>query len=441
MTWLSASRSATRKLALGMAALGVAVAFAGKYQCVLHGWSDNYQYTHLCYNEIQALFGVRGIQAGLLPYRDTAFEYPVLTGMFMDLAGRVLRGLVRLGVLPANSDGGYLLVSSVMLAPFSVAVTLLLRPLVPARRLALWAIGLPTLLYTFHNWDVLAVWGAAWGLAAYERDRHGTAGAALAAGASAKLYPAFLAPGAVLARWAEGDRRGSIRLVAGFALTYAALNVPWILLGAGEPSVVPADFPGVAVRDTATNGWLGVWLFHADRYPDYWTVWYWIAEHFSGIRDHPPWGNEFKDFVSLSSFGLFAAATVLLLWWGWRRRTEPDGYPVAATGLGIVTAFLLTSKVYSPQYALWAVPLLVLLNIPYRYVLAYFAAELAVLVSGFAWFTEFDDPDAGWKGALEVAVWARAAILAVLLWQSTRAARSRPAAGSPAPAEVASRSR
>ena len=410
-----------------MAAAGLVAAFAMKYQCAVHGWADDYQYTHLCYNEIQALFRVRGIQAGLLPYRDTAFEYPVLTGMFMDLAGRVLRGLVGAGVVSENSDPGYLLVSSAMLAPFSLAVTLLLRPTVTARRLALWAVGLPTILYTFHNWDVLAVWGAAWGLVANERGRFGTAGSALAAGAAAKLYPAFLAPGAVLGRWADRDRRGSVRLIVGFVAIYAALNVPWILIAAGEPRAAPGEFPGVELRDPGTNGWLRVWLFHADRLPDFWTVWYWIGEHAPDLQDRP-WGGSFKGFVSLTSFVLFAAGTSLVLWRGWRRRREPEGFPVTAAGLGVVLTFLLTSKVYSPQYALWAVPLLALLDVRYRYVLAYFAAELAVLVSGFGWFTQFDDPDAGWKDAFEVSVWFRALVLAVLLWQSTHARRHRPSA-------------
>ena len=414
-----------------MAAAGLVAAFAVKYQCAVHGWADDYQYTHLCYNEIQALFGVRGIQAGLLPYRDTAFEYPVVTGMFMDLAGRVLRGLVRAGVISQNSDPGYLLVSSAMLAPFSLAVTLLLRPRVTARRLALWSVGLPTILYTFHNWDVLAVGGAAWGLAAYERGRLGTAGSALAAGAAAKLYPAFLAPGAVLGRWADGDRRGAVRLIVAFVAVYAAANVPWIVISAGEPQAAPSEFPGVELRDPKINGWLKVWLFHADRFPDFWTVWYWVVEHVPQLQDRPPWGESFKGFVGISSFTLFAGATALVLSWGWRRRNEAGGYPVVAAGLGVVLAFLLTSKVYSPQYALWAVPLLALLDIRYRYVLAYFVSELAVLVTGFRWFTQFDDPESGWRTLFEVAVWFRALILAALLWQSLRARRLRPSGTGP----------
>lgn len=419
-----------------MAAAGIVAAFALKFQCVTNGWGDGYQYTHLCYNEIQALFGVRGIQAGLLPYRDTAFEYPVLTGMFMDLAGRVLRGLVAIGLAPHNNDRGYLVVSSVMLAPFSLAVTLLLRPQVSAARLALWSVGAPTILYTFHNWDILAVFGAAWGLAAFERDRLGLAGGALAVGATAKLYPAFLAPGMVLARWARKDRLGSVRLIAGFLAVYAALNVPWILIANGPPQASPGAFPGVDLRDPQVNGWLGVWLFHADRSPDIWTIWYWLGDRADGLSVNPWWGVSYRGFVSLTSFVLFALGTAYALIRGWMRRNEPQGYPVVGAGLAIVVAFLITSKVYSPQYALWAVPMLVMLDIRVRWVVIYFVSEFAVLVTGFGWFTVFDEPNPGWRSLLEAAVVARAVVLCVLYRQATRATRLLPEA--PERAEIGS---
>lgn len=409
-----------------MAAAGLVAAFAVKYQCVVHGWGDNYQYTHLCYNEIQALFGVRGIRDGLLPYRDTAFEYPVVTGMFMDAAGRVLRGLVALGLMPSNNESGYLVVSSILLAPFSLAVTLLLRTRVTAGRLALWAVGLPTVLYTFHNWDILAVWGAAWGIAAYERDRPGVSGAALAVGASAKLFPAFLAPGLVLARWAERDRRGSLRIIGGFVAAYLILNLPWVVIAGGSPVTPAGGVPGVELRPEGTNGWLGVWLFHADRYPDIWTIWYWIGERAPGFRDDPWIGSSYADFVGLASFGLFGLGAGLVLARGWARRREPGGLPVVAAGLGVVLVFLMTSKVYSPQYALWSVPMLAMLNIRYRFVLAYFASELAVLFSGFRWFTVFSEPDPAWKGVLELAVVVRFAVLGILLWQAAGATRLLP---------------
>src|SRR5918992_3445712 len=111
-----AQPAASLPFAMAATAVGLTIGYLIKHQCAVNPWADNFQYTHYCYNEIQALFGVRGIGEGLIPYVDTRFEYPALTGTFMDLAGRVLRLLVRIGVISSNSDAGYLFVSSALLA-------------------------------------------------------------------------------------------------------------------------------------------------------------------------------------------------------------------------------------------------------------------------------------------------------------------------------------
>lgn len=425
--------------ALGMTALGLLIGYMIKNQCAANVWADNFQYTRFCYNEIQALFAARGINRGLIPYIDTRFEYPVLTGMFMDLAGRVLRALVRAGVVDSNGDAGYLAVSALLLAPFALAVTVMLRPRVSRGRLMIWAVGAPSILYNFHNWDLLAVCGAVWGLVSLERSRISTAGSALAVGASAKLFPVFFMPPAVLGRWAARDRRGARNLVVGFLATYVAINLPWYLLSGGPPRAIGLPgLSGVDLRQAGTNGWMQVWLFHADRYPDYWTVWYWIARYGRVFRPGAFWevgAIGYRDFVNLASLALFAFGSLWLLWKGWKRRgvEGAETYPVAAACLGILALFLLTSKVYSPQYALWVVPLLALLNIPWRLVFAYMASEVAVLVSGFFWFTVIDRPAPAWQGALEAAVWVRALVLLLLVRFSLRAVRARP---DPEPAEA-----
>ncbi|MDQ4149126.1 MAG: hypothetical protein M3164_03920, partial [Actinomycetota bacterium] len=169
---------------------------------------------------------------------------------------------------------------------------------------------------------------------------------------------------------------------------------------------------------------------HAERYPDFGTVWYWLAKY--GRKAYPasfwePGQPGYRDFVSLASLVLFALGSAAILLHGWGRRREPEGYPVAAAGLGILCLFLLTSKVHSPQYALWVAPLLAWLAIPWPLVIAYLAADVGVFVSGFYYFTVMDEPSPGWYGAFEAAVWVRAAALAGLLWASLRAARTTPA--------------
>jgi hypothetical protein len=98
------------------------------------------------------------------------------------------------------------------------------------------------------------------------------------------------------------------------------------------------------------------------------------------------------------------------------------GLPGGGGGLGIVSVFLLVSKVHSPQFALWIIPLVAMLSVPWRYVLFYMAADLGVFVSGFYYFTVINWSAPGWMGIFEFAVWARAlAGLAAAAWSAERA--------------------
>ena len=195
-------------LAIGATAIGLALAYLLKEPCTTHGWANFFQYRHLCYNDIQPLFHARGVDRALVPYRDIQVEYPVLIGAFMYVTGRLLSLLVHLGVASSYNDPAYFQLSALALAPFSLAVTLLLRRRVRARRLMIWAIGTPTLLYSFLNWDLLAVAAMVWGLVEVERRRWGLAGLALALGTSAKLFPASSFPAPSWRRWASGTTGG-----------------------------------------------------------------------------------------------------------------------------------------------------------------------------------------------------------------------------------------
>lgn len=424
--------------ALAATAVGLLLGYLLKYQCVSHPWANNHQYSSLCYNDIQPLFGVRGISKGLIPYVDVQLEYPVLTGVFMDLVGRLLRLLTDIGLLGADSDGNYFILSALFLAPFALAVTLILRKRVTAGRLLIWAFGTPIILYAFHNWDLIAVAFAVWGMVAFERASSGEMGGALAAGASAKLYPAFMLPGALLHALAQRDLKRMKQMLLGFGGIYLILNLPWALIATGPPKVLSnpnwsALVGGVELRLPSSNGWLGVWTFHARRYPDFGTVWFWIAHHGRVLVPGVGWDpgqTGYRDFVSVASFLLFGAGALFFLYKGWQRRGEPRGYPVLAVSMGIIAAFLLTSKVNSPQYTLWLVPFMVMLDVPWRRVALYLAADLAVYVSGFYYFTVMNDPAPAWFGVFEAAVLMRAA---AVVWLGLWALRARRVLPAPAP--------
>jgi uncharacterized membrane protein len=414
----SAAAPATLAFALLASALGLAVAYLMKQPCTTNGWANFFQYRHLCYNDIQPLFYVRKVSQGVVPYKDVQVEYPVLIGSFMYVVGRLLAFLVSTGLVSNYSDPQYFNLTALLLAPCSVAVTVLLRPRVTRGRLLLWAIGTPTVLYSFLNWDLLAVIALVAGLVAVDRRRWGWAGIALGLGASAKLYPGFILPCAFLGAWSIKDFAGARRLVVGFLSAAIAANLPWMV--------------------AAFSGWMGIWKFQAGRYPDYGTMWYWVARMANSV--HPAafwntniggWGSFIGDAGGLS-FGVFS---LLILWVGWRRRDESGEYPVTPTALAILCTFLVVSKVNSPQYALWILPLLVLVDIPWEVIVVYLVSDLALFTSGFYWFTELSNPGTpGWERIFEVSVFVRGAALAVTaILAATQGRRLLPAVPEPEP--------
>jgi uncharacterized membrane protein len=413
-------KPASLGLALAAGAVGLLISYLMRNQCATHAWVNQFQYRHLCYNDIQPLFHARGVDKGLVPYKDITVEYPVLIGTFMYATGRLLAFLTHIGLAAGYNDPSYFEITALLLWPFSLAVTLLLRSRVTAGRLLLWAVGTPTIFYTFLNWDILAVAPLVWGLVEVEKARAGPtpadqkrwgwAGFAFALGASAKLFPAFAVPCALLAAWSARDRKGASRLVNGFGLGLILCNVPWMI----------ASF----------SGWMGVWRFHAGRFPDLGTTWYWLAQAGNTYVHKSAWWNTVSGgwggFIGAVGLGVFGAVSLLILWVGWQRRNEPGGYPVVPTALAIIASFMVLSKVHSPQYALWIMPLIVMVDIPWRQVIAYLTSDIILFVSGWYWYTQpnpFTPPAPLTEKVFVLAVFARSAVLIVIAIHVTRFGR------------------
>jgi uncharacterized membrane protein len=403
-------RPAPLWLALLLGAAGVGAAYLLKVQCAIHPWASNFQNTHLCYNDIQPLYHVRGLDRGLLPYRDVSFEYPVVTGTFMYLMARLLHLMAHARILfTSETDPNYFQLTAMFMAPLAISVAVALRRHVRSGRLAFAAAGPPMILHAFLNWDLLAVAPAAWGLAAMERRSDRAAGAAFGLGFSAKLFPIFFLPATLLARWSEGDRSGARRMLLWFAAAALACNLPWIIV--------------------APKGWWGIWTFHAHRYPDFDTLWYWLAHHMAVLAPSSFWSvgsPSYTTFVNLVSLAVFGGLSVWFLRRGWTRRSEPDGYPWAQVGLGILCVFLLSNKIYSPQYTLWLVPLAAMCGVPWTILAAFAGADVAVYVARFNFFVVMNTPASGWQGLFEAAVLARAVALAMIAAACAGAARLRP---------------
>ena len=71
--------------------------------------------------------------------------------------------------------------------------------------------------------------------------------------------------------------------------------------------------------------------------------------------------------------------------WRCKARRDP-GFPRWTLGFPLIVLFLLTNKVYSPQYSLWLLPWFALALPHLRLFVAFEAADVAVFVTRFSWF-------------------------------------------------------
>jgi hypothetical protein len=141
--------------------------------------------------------------------------------------------------------------------------------------------------------------------------------------------------------------------------------------------------------------------------------------------------------------GSLAAFLVLFaIVWAIKAHREP-GFARWTLGFPMIVLFLLTSKVYSPQYGLWLLPWFALALPRFRTFAAFEIADVAVFVTRF-WF--FGDLSGGFgvsQDTFEKAVMLRAAVLLLCLVRWVRlpsaplAIEERPASVPPVGPEAA----
>ena len=377
--------------------LTLAGAYLFKAQCAApEGW-DGRQYSRLCYNDIQPLYGIRFVEERF-PYvdgrlvdqelLDGAIEYPVLTGVFMWVAG----------LLAADSNA-YLRVTALLLAPFGLLVGYLLARMSRMRAL-MWAVAPALVLYAFQNWDLLAVSAAVVGIWLWWRDKDVAAAVAFGGGGAMKLYPAFLLAPLVLYVARKRDLSSAVTAGGLGVATLLSINLPFAI----------ANF----------DGWFATYEFHSLRLGNFDSIWN------LGFPSLTP------SQLNLLTGALTAAAFLVALAVGWRRSRDGRAYPFLEVSAALVTAFLLFGKVHSPQYTLWLLPFFVLTSVSVGWWIAYSLADLAVYVGVFRWFYDFsyEGQDFTFFKKLMIAgVWGRAALLAILFVVFLRARRSAPQEG------------
>jgi uncharacterized membrane protein len=318
--------------------------------CRSDGWASPQRYEHLCYTDIAPLYALRGFADGLIPYLQpmadgTHLEYPVLTGAFMWIAALLTAPLA--AVTGVDVTTVFFDVNVALLFPAFV-VTVIATALTVRRRpwdAAMVALAPTMILGATINWDLIPLALIGLALLAWSRRHPFAAGLLLGLAVASKFYPVILIGGFLLLSLRSGRWRALGLLVLGTAASWLAVNLPFMMAN--------------------PEGWSWFYRFSQVRGEDFGSLWY--ALNLGGIARIPP------DSLNTLATGAFLLLCLGIAGIVLAAKRRPR---LAAVLFLIVAAFVLTNKVYSPQYSLWLIPLAVMARPRWSSFLVWQAGEL-----------------------------------------------------------------
>lgn len=337
---------------IGMFALGM----VQKAPCYDRGWfyGPTTQYTHACYSDIPHLFHGRGFDDdGFIPYFHPSpeefaggleyLEYPVLTGVFMRTAA---------WLTPDSADfpepqRAYWFINAAMLMICAVIIAVCVSRIAGRRPWDGLLVALaPALMLTATiNWDLLAGALTCAALLMWSRSRPLAAGVLLGLATAAKFYPVLLLGPLFILCLRAGRWRAFLLALGGAAGAWLAVNLPFML--------------------RATQGWSTFYTFSGDRPVDVGSAWY-VLVHRAGVSLD-------VEQVNLIAMGLVLGGCIALACLALLAPRRPR---LAQLAFLVVALFIVTNKVYSPQYVLWLIPLAVLARPRWRDFLIWQACEV-----------------------------------------------------------------
>lgn len=310
------------------AGLGAVLAYLWKWPCRFGGaWTDGtLQFTNFCYTDIYPLWWNEKLNEGRIPYFDHPVEYPVGIGGIMEFFRRIVTSMSEPGT------AFYDLTVILMAACLIVGVLLTAALAGPTRRWdALWYALAPALILTAYiNWDLAANALALGALLAWARRRQWLAGILLGLAIATKFYPLMFLGPLFLLTLRTGRWKPFLKTVGGTVGIWLAVNVPIML--------------------SAFTGWKRFYVFSQERAADWGSIWY-----FFNKRQWPILGDPDRlDTLGVLSLGVFCLAIAVLA------LTAPTRPRLMQLCFLVLAAFMLTNKVWSPQYVLWLIPFAVL---------------------------------------------------------------------------------
>lgn len=321
-----------------------------KLPCRLGAWnSGSGQYVYACYTDIYPLYFAEGLAEGAVPYLDHPVEYPVLMGAVMQAVAWVVSPID-----DAYVAGSAFYDVTVLLLVAAALVTAAATALVAGHRpeRAVMFAAAPGLAFAAYiNWDLLAVALTALAVLAWARRRPVLAGVLLGLGVATKFYPVVLL-GPIFLLCLRAWRLGA------FARTFLAAFTVWVAVN-------------LPVYLVAPEGWATFYTFSRERGAGWGSVWLLLQR--LGVP-----GTSDLSTLNLLGSGAFllccAAVAVLAL-------AAPRRPRLAQLAFLTIAAFILTNKVWSPQYVLWLLPFAVLARPRWPAFLAWQGAWLVYFVA------------------------------------------------------------
>lgn len=311
---------------------GSSLGFLNKAACRAGAWNTAAgQFQAHCYTDIYPLYFGEGLWHNQVPYLNHQVEYPVLIGGAMQFAAWVVRPITDVytrGREFFDVTVGLLIVCAIV----GVLATAYLAGRTRRWTGLLVALSPGLILASFINWDMLAMALTAVAMVAWAARRGVLAGIVFGLAIATKFYPIVL----VAALFPLCLRAGRLRA---FWITAGSAAAAWLVVN-------------VPVALGAFDGWSKFYRLNSTRGADWGAIWYFFETNRWPVVGSL--GLSTLNLVSLALFVIAFAGIAVLILAAPRRPRVPQVFFL------MLAAFLLVNKVWSPQYVIWLVPLVVL---------------------------------------------------------------------------------
>jgi uncharacterized membrane protein len=396
------------RVALALTVLVTVFGYLQKAPCLSHPYTNEYQYTRLCYTDSYTLYSAEQLNARhnsagqvtgrvSVPYRDHPVEYPPVIGGLMWVAAELT-----VAVHPGQSadvddthNTTFFNLTALGLALCALISTWTVARLAGRRRVwdaAMVAVSPVLFMHVFTNWDMAAVAATGLGLWAWSRGSPIWAGLLLGVGIATKLYPVFVLLALIMLCARAGKWREAVKATLAAGAGVVVCYLPAILVS--RSFVFPS---ATCPSHHQLAGWRWFLSLSQTRGADWGSVWL-VAEH---LFRNDGLGHSLNTQVacgaSPTTLNLLSVACVLIVVAGTGSLVAlaPRRPRVAQIAFLLVTGFIIFNKVDSPQYALWLVPLAVLARPRWASLLIWQATEVMLGAANLYTLIALDHSDQG----------------------------------------------